>query len=89
MTKVDKSLLKFLEMLDTQQAQFMLKDLNDPEKRTPQLYNAIGKLLERHKFQVSKLQPDTNILGDLHGALEAYNQGVDINGLEEDDMYQH
>ncbi|MFK9897393.1 hypothetical protein, partial [Pseudomonas aeruginosa] len=46
-------LIKFLEMLDTEMAQQMLMDLKNPEKRTPQLYNAIGKLLERHKFQIS------------------------------------
>ncbi|MFK9938729.1 DNA packaging protein, partial [Klebsiella pneumoniae] len=58
-------LIKFLEMLDTEMAQQMLMDLKNPEKRTPQLYNAIGKLLERHKFQISKLTPDVNILGGL------------------------
>lgn len=49
----DKSLIHFLEMLDTEMAQRMLVDLQDDDKRTPQLYNAIGKLLDRHKFQVS------------------------------------
>ena len=85
----NKSLIQFLEMLDTQQAQYMLKDLQDEAKRTPQLYNAIGKLLERHKFQVSKLQPDEHILGELAGALEGYNQITDSDGLTEDDLYKH
>lgn len=83
----DKSLIQFLEMLDTEMAQRMLKDLQDDEKRTPQLYNAIGKLLERHKFQVSKLQPDPNILGGLADGLEEYRNMVGTDGLTEDDVY--
>lgn len=83
----DKSLIQFLEMLDTEMAQRMLADLQSDEKRTPQLYNAIGKLLERHKFQVSKLQPDRNILGGLADGLEEYNSMVGPNGLTEEDMY--
>lgn len=81
----DETLIKFLEMLDTQMAQQMLKDLNDDAKRTPQLYNAIGKLLERHKFQVSKLVPDQNILGGLAGALTNYNAHVGADGLTDDE----
>ncbi|WP_238841981.1 hypothetical protein [Xylella fastidiosa] len=42
--EVDKSLIAFLEMLDTAMAQRMLADLANDEKRTPQLYNAINKL---------------------------------------------
>lgn len=83
----DKSLIRFLEMLDTEMAQRMLADLQIDERRTPQLYNAIGKLLERHKFQVSKLTPDENILGGLAAGLEAYNETVGSNGLTEDDIY--
>lgn len=83
----DKSLIQFLEMLDTEMAQRMLKDLQSDVKRTPQLYNAIGKLLERHKFQVSKLQPDRNILGGLADGLEEYNSMVGTDGLTEEDMY--
>ncbi|UTQ78094.1 hypothetical protein [Klebsiella phage 175022] len=82
-------LIKFLEMLDTEMAQQMLMDLKNPEKRTPQLYNAIGKLLERHKFQISKLTPDVNILGGLAEGLEAYNAQVGPDGLTEDDKYTH
>ncbi|MRU24990.1 DNA packaging protein, partial [Xylella fastidiosa subsp. multiplex] len=58
--EVDKSLIAFLEMLDTAMAQRMLADLANDEKRTPQLYNAINKLLDRHKFQIGKLQPDVH-----------------------------
>lgn len=81
----DKSLIKFLEMLDTNMAQQMLKDLGNEDKRTPQLYNAIGKLLERHKFQISKLQPDENILGGLADALTDYNKEYGADGLSEDE----
>lgn len=80
-------LIKFLEMLDTEMAQQMLNDLRDDAKRTPQLYNAIGKLLERHKFQISKLTPDVNILGGLAEGLEAYNSKVGSDGLTDDDKF--
>lgn len=80
-------LIKFLEMLDTEMAQQMLMDLKNPEKRTPQLYNAIGKLLERHKFQISKLTPDVNILDGLAEGLEAYNSKVGADGLTDDDKF--
>lgn len=80
-------LIKFLEMLDTQMAQQMLADLKDPDRRSPQLYNAIGKLLERHKFQISKLTPDVNILGGLAEGLEAYNSKVGADGLTDDDKF--
>lgn len=83
----NKTLIKFLEMLDTEMAQRMLKDLQDDERRTPQLYNAIGKLLERHKFQISKLTPDENILGGLAAGLEDYNKQVGSDGLADDDKY--
>ena len=85
----DTTLIKFLELLDTEMAQRMLKDLQNDEKRTPQLYNAIGKLLERHKFQVSKLTPDENILGGLADGLKAYNEITGGDGLSEDEHYAH
>lgn len=83
----DKSLITFLEMLDTAMAQHMLADLSNDERRTPQLYNAINKLLDRHKFQIGKLQPDVHILGGLAGALEEYKEKVGDNGLTDDDIY--
>ena len=83
----DKSLITFLEMLDTAMAQRMLADLSNDERRTPQLYNAINKLLDRHKFQIGKLQPDVHILGGLAGALEEYKEKVGENGLTDDDIY--
>ena len=81
-------LIKFLEMLDTEMAQQMLMDLKNPEKRTPQLYNAIGKLLERHKFQISKLTPDVNILGGLIRNSRIRGLQVGADGLQEDDLYR-
>lgn len=81
----DKTLIKLLEMLDTEMAQRMLADLQNSERRTPQLYNAIGKLLDRHKFQISKLTPDENILGGLATGLEDYNKMVGPNGLTDDE----
>lgn len=83
----DKTLIKLLEMLDTEMAQRMLADLKDEDKRTPQLYNAIGKLLDRHKFQISKLTPDANILGGLASGLEDYNKLVGENGLTDEDLF--
>lgn len=85
----DKTLIMFLEALDTEMAQRMLADLQDDDRRTPQLYNAIGKLLERHKFQISKLQPDRNILGGLADGLDEYNKTVGSSGLTDDDLYAH
>lgn len=81
----DKTLIKLLEMLDTEMAQRMLADLQSEARRTPQLYNAIGKLLDRHKFQISKLTPDENILGGLAAGLEDYNKVVGPNGLTDDE----
>lgn len=85
----DATLIKLLEMLDTNMAQQMLIDLKDDTKRTPQLYNAIGKLLERHKFQIGKLTPDVNILGGLADGLADYNKAHGKDGLNEDDLYTH
>lgn len=83
----DKSLTVFLEMLDTAMAQRMLADLGDDDRRSPQLYNAINKLLDRHKFQIGKLQPDEHILGGLAGAFEEYKAKVGDSGLTDDDLY--
>lgn len=63
------NLEQLLQALDSESARLMLEDLKDPNKRTPQLYNAIGKLLDRHKFNISKVQPDESILGELASAL--------------------
>lgn len=66
---MSKSIEELLQQLDSESARLMLKDLRDDEKRTPQLYNAIAKLLERHKFTLGKVVPDESVLGDLAAAL--------------------
>ncbi|QNL29356.1 DNA packaging protein A [Pasteurella phage vB_PmuP_Pa7] len=74
----DNSLLKFLEQLDTEAARLMLQDLKDPARRTPQLYNAINNLLNRHKFQIAKLQPEGDVLGSLAESLKDFqNSEID------------
>lgn len=77
----DNVLEKLLEALDTDMARKMLADLKDDDKRTPQLYNAVGKLLERHKFTISKLKPDESLLGDLASALD------EVPDLTGDELY--
>lgn len=81
------SLIDFLEKIDTELARNLLQDLKDPEKRTPQLYNAIDKFLRRHDFHLKKLQPDSAILGDLAGGLEDYKKLTAMDGgLTEDEQ---
>lgn len=60
---------QLLEAIDTETGRNLLGDLRDPERRSPQLYNAIGKYLERHKFAIAKLKPDEGLLGELADAL--------------------
>lgn len=76
-----KAMELMLQALDHESAKLMLKDLKDDEKRTPQLYNAIAKLLERHKFTLGKVVPDRSILGDLAAALPDLTE-ADIHGLQ-------
>ena len=64
-----KLMEEMLQRLDSESARLMLVDLQDPEKRTPQLYNAIAKMLERHKFTIGKVVPDHSVLGELAAAL--------------------
>lgn len=81
------TLIDFLEKIDTELAKNLLQDLKDPEKRTPQLYNAIDKFLRRHDFHLQKLQPDNAILGELAGGLEDYkNLTAADGGLTEDEQ---
>lgn len=70
-----KALEELLQQLDHESARLMLQDLKDPERRTPQLYNAISKLLDRHKFNISKVQPDESVLGELASALPDIEEG--------------
>lgn len=79
-------LLDFLEMLDTNMAQQMLSDLQDDNKRTPQLYNAINKLLDRHKFHITKLMPEENTLNNINSILEQYNKNNDLDDIIDKDL---
>lgn len=72
---------QLLEALDTETARNMLRDSKDPTLRGPQLYNAIGKYLERHKFTLAKLRPDASLLGDLAAALD------EVPELTEEELY--
>lgn len=77
-------LQQLLEAIDTEKARYMLADLRNEDKRTPQLYNAIEKLLERHKFTISKLTPDASLLGELASALD------EVDSLSDEELYtQH
>ena len=72
-----------LEAIDTETGRNLLADLRDPERRSPQLYNAIGKYLERHKFAIAKLKPDEGLLGDLAQAL------AEVPDLTDDELTRH
>ena len=61
----NKAFEELLQQLDSESARLMLADLKDDSKRTPQLYNAIAKLLERHKFNIGKVVPDEETLSAL------------------------
>lgn len=77
----DNVLEKLLEAIDTDLGRQLLADLRDDDRRGPQLYNAIGKYLERHKFTIAKLKPDESLLGDLARALD------EVPNLSDDDLY--
>lgn len=74
---------QLLEAIDTETGRNLLADVRDPERRTPQLYNAIGKYLERHKFTIQKLQPDAGLLGELASALD------EVPPLSDDELVRH
>lgn len=74
---------QLLEAIDTETGRNLLADLRDPDRRSPQLYNAIGKYLERHKFAIAKLKPDEGLLGELAQAL------AEVPVLTEDELTRH
>ena len=76
---MSKAMEELLQQLDCESARLMLQDLKDPAKRTPQLYNAIAKMLERHKFTVGKVVAEESVLGELAAALP---------DLDDNDLYQ-
>ena len=73
---MDDTLVKFLEQLDTELCRQLLADLRDPEKRDSKLYSAINKTLDRHKFQINKLQPEGDVLGALSDSLADYKASL-------------
>ncbi|QNJ57480.1 terminase small subunit [Pseudomonas phage Waldo5] len=77
----DNVLEKLLEAIDTDLGRQLLADLRDDDRRGPQLYNAIGKYLERHKFTIAKLKPDESLLGDLARALDEFPE------VSDDELY--
>lgn len=85
----DNGLAKLLELIDTELAKQLLADLKNDERRKPQLYSAINQYLLRHKFHLAKLQPDTEVLGELGDALEEYKSQYGTDGLSEDEIYRH
>lgn len=88
MHQSDNGLATLLELIDTELAKQLLADLKDDERRKPQLYSAINQYLLRHKFQLSKLQPDADVLGELGDALNDYKQKFG-DGVSEDELYRH
>lgn len=74
---------QLLEAIDTETGRNLLNDLRDPDRRSPQLYNAIGKYLERHKFTIQKLQPDEGLLGALADALS------EVPDLTDEELTRH
>lgn len=74
---------QLLEAIDTETGRNLLADLRDPERRSPQLYNAIGKYLERHNFTIQKLQPDEGLLGALADALS------EVPDLTDEEQVRH
>lgn len=86
--KGDKVLLKLLEMIDTEMSMQMLNDLKDPERRTPQLYQAVNRFLDRHDFGIKSLMVDQNIMGELQEtAAKAVAEFLKYE-LSEDEMLQ-
>ncbi len=61
-----------LELIDTEMARALLNDLREDERRTPQLYNAVSKFLDRHNFKLSSLMVEEGDLGELQAALDAF-----------------
>lgn len=67
----DRILLQLLEMIDTKMAMSLLDDLKSEERRTPQLYQAINRFLDRHDFGIKSLMVDEALLGSLQADAHA------------------
>lgn len=70
-TRGDKVLMHLLEMIDTEMAMSLLRDLRNEEKRTPQLYQAINRFLDRHDFGIKSLMVDEALLGGMRDEMHA------------------
>lgn len=86
--KGDKVLLKLLEMIDTEMSMQMLNDLKDPERRTPQLYQAINRFLDRHDFGIKSLMVDNGVMGELQETAAAAVAEFLKYELPDDEMLQ-
>lgn len=70
-----------LELIDTEMARALLNDLREDDRRTPQLYNAVSKFLDRHNFKLSSLMVEEGDLGELQAALDAFRD-MELEDLE-------
>ena len=85
----DKVLLRLLEMIDTEMAISLLGDLRDPERRTPQLYQAINRFLDRHDFGIKTLMVDEALLGTMQAeAHEAVAEFLAAQEARDGQVYQ-
>lgn len=84
-TRGDKILMKLLEAIDTEMALKMLNDLRDPEKRTPQLYQAVNRFLDRHDFGIKSLMVDSSVLGELQETAAKALEEFDKMSREDDE----
>ena len=84
-TRGDKILMKLLEAIDTEMALKMLNDLRDAEKRTPQLYQAVNRFLDRHDFGIKSLMVDSSVLGELQETAAKALEEFDKMSREDDE----
>lgn len=70
-----------LELIDTEMARQLLIDLRDDAVRTPQLYSAVNRFLDRHNFKLSSLMVEEGDLGALQAALDAF-QKMELEDLD-------
>lgn len=77
---------RMLQALATQEAKYLLEDFKNPEKRTPQLYGAVNKLLTRYAFQLSKIAVDEKQLKAMQ-ELEKLYEATQSKLDDEDSMY--
>ncbi|CDM21635.1 predicted DNA packaging protein A or DNA maturase A [Citrobacter phage CR8] len=76
---------RMLQALATQEAKYLLEDFKNPEKRTPQLYGSVNKLLTRYAFQLSKIAVDEKALADMQELEKLYE--ANQKAMDDDDTY--